>query len=113
MTSSVDEVRRLEGTPNEFFETPELRELLLPMLRADFTICETYRYRPEPSLACPISAYGGLSDWTVDRKQLEAWREQTAGAFALRMFPGDHFFIQSAHRQVMQALHRELLQHVV
>jgi surfactin synthase thioesterase subunit len=108
----VAELRELEGTPPEVFESPELLELVLPMLRADFTLCETYAYRPEPPLACPISVYGGLGDWTIDRGQLEAWREQTASEFVLRMFPGDHFFIQTQGPKLLETLRRELLPHV-
>lgn len=104
----LDELRRLNGTPPEVLEHPELRAILLPILRADFAVCETYAYRAEPPLACPITAFGGLEDGDVTRDELAAWREQTTAGFSLRMFPGDHFFCNTARPLVLHALAREL-----
>jgi medium-chain acyl-[acyl-carrier-protein] hydrolase len=89
---------------------PELRDLILPILRADFTICETYSYTEEPPLDCPLSAYGGLRDVHVGRDRLEAWRTQTARAFLVRMFPGDHFFLNSDRVLLLRVLALELHQ---
>ncbi|MCS6845860.1 MAG: thioesterase II family protein [Caldilineales bacterium] len=107
----VAKLRELNGTPEEVLRHQELLQLLIPVLRADFAVCETYVYQPEPPLACPISAYGGLGDGYVNREELAAWREQTTGPFALRMFPGDHFYLNSpANRtHLLMALARELL----
>lgn len=86
----------------------ELMRLLLPILRADFAVTETYAYTPEPPLACPITVLGDLQDHEVSRDRLEAWREQTTGAFSLRMLPGDHFFLHSAQPLLLQVLAQEL-----
>lgn len=104
----LEALRDLNGTPDAVLAQPELRELILPILRADFTICETYAYADEPSLACPVSAYGGLQDVHVGRERLEAWREQTSGPVQVRMFPGDHFFINSDRALLMRVLAQEL-----
>jgi len=104
----IEELRRLNGTPQEALEHPELLQLIIPLLRADFSVCETYDYRQSPPLDCPITAYGGLEDKDVSREQLEAWREQTISSFKLRMLPGDHFFLHSAHALLMEALSQEL-----
>jgi medium-chain acyl-[acyl-carrier-protein] hydrolase len=106
----LDKLRQLNGTPEEVLSHPELRELLIPILRADFTVCETYVYAPEPPLACPISAYSGLGDAYVDREEIEAWREHTTARFSIRMFPGDHFYLNTARPYLLQALARELEQ---
>jgi medium-chain acyl-[acyl-carrier-protein] hydrolase len=100
-------LRELDGTPREILESNELMQLLLPTLRADFAISETYVYRPEPPLDCPITAFGGLQDQEVSRKRLEAWRNQTNAAFSLQMFAGDHFFLHDAE-PLLQALTGEL-----
>lgn len=91
----LEHVGSFNGTPREVLEHPELMRLLLPLLRADFALCQTYVYRPEPPLDCPISVFGGLQDGGVPREYLEAWREQTAAAFSVRMLPGDHFFLRT------------------
>jgi surfactin synthase thioesterase subunit len=105
----LQELRRLHGTPDDVLTHPELRALLLPLLRADFTLCETYRYEPGPPLPCPIVAFGGQDDREVSRQDLAGWREETRGAFTLRMMPGGHFFVQTAREAVLAAVAEELL----
>jgi medium-chain acyl-[acyl-carrier-protein] hydrolase len=104
----LDMLRTLNGTPEEVLQNPELRELILPILRADFEICDEYRFRPGEPLRCSITAFGGLGDEEVSRENLDAWREHTRGSFKLRMFSGGHFFISSAKHDVLLALGREL-----
>lgn len=103
------ELRRLNGMPAELFDEPEIMELLLPLLRADVTLSQTYGCEARPSLTCPLTVYGGLLDTQDDRAGLEAWREHTSGAFNLRMFDGDHFFINTAQRELLGALESALL----
>src|SRR4029453_515698 len=102
------ELRRLNGTPREVLEDEELRQIMLPLLRADFAVYETYGYSTEPPLNCPISAFGGLQDHRVSRGDLEAWRDQTSVSVSLRMFPGDHFFLNTTQASLLGALSQEL-----
>jgi medium-chain acyl-[acyl-carrier-protein] hydrolase len=95
-----DQLRLLSGTPEEVLEHPELFELLLPLLRADFALDETYRYDPEPPLGVPITALGGLDDPFVSRERVAAWEAQTESGFRLCMLPGGHFFVNT-HRDAV------------
>jgi medium-chain acyl-[acyl-carrier-protein] hydrolase len=106
----IQELRRLNGTPTEVLDHPELMKLMLPLLRADFAVAQTYTYIPEPPLLCPIRVYGGLEDQSVLPESLEGWREQTTGPFSLRLFPGDHFFLQTAESLLIQRITEELSQ---
>ena len=106
----VKELHRLNGTPKEVLENRELLSIVLPTLRADCMVTETYVYRSEPPLNCPITAFGGLQDPLVKREELEAWREQTSASFSLRMLEGDHFFLHSSERVLLSTLSRELHQ---
>ncbi|HVH11849.1 MAG TPA: alpha/beta fold hydrolase [Longimicrobium sp.] len=101
-------LRRYAGTPEEILQNAEIMELIMPLLRADFSLGETYAYQPEPPLDLPISAYGGERDDEVTPEQVEAWREQTALRFNFRMFPGDHFFINGDRALVLQEMSTEL-----
>jgi medium-chain acyl-[acyl-carrier-protein] hydrolase len=74
----------------------ELLTLMLPTLRADVTLCETYSPRMEAPLAMPIAAFGGIWDGSLGQNELAAWRAHTRGAFSLWQFPGDHHFIESS-----------------
>lgn len=102
------ELRRLDGTPGELLNHRELMDIVLPSLRADFALYESYQYSSGAPLNCPISTFGGLSDHKVSHSDLEAWRDQTAASFSIRMFPGDHFFLKTTQSQLLRALSREL-----
>jgi medium-chain acyl-[acyl-carrier-protein] hydrolase len=104
----LEKVRRLNGIPAQVFEHAELMAIMLPMLRADFAIYDTYRYSVEPHLECPISAFGGLQDSKVRESDLEPWRDETTALFSLRMLPGDHFFLNTAQPLLLQMIARDL-----
>lgn len=104
-----EKLLELNGTPREVLEHPELMELMMPLLRADFSVVETYEYEPGPPLDCPILAFGGTEDPSVSQEQVEGWRAQTTSLFRLWMIPGDHFFLNSAADLLLQRLSRELL----
>lgn len=100
----VEELRRLNGTPPDVLEHPEVMRLMIPILRADFMVVQTYEYAAEPPLDCPVTAFGGLEDPDVGRDDLRAWREQTTSAFSLEMFPGDHFFPHASSALFLRSL---------
>lgn len=102
------ELRRLNGTPPEVLEHPELMQLLSPNIRADFMLCERYQYLPESPLDCPITVFGGLQDTEVSRERLERWSEQTRCSFMLRMFPGDHFFVNKSGPSLLSMISQAL-----
>jgi len=104
----LDALRRLSGIPQAVLEDKDIMRIMLPVLRADLAVYETYSYLPERPLACPISSYGGLSDQRVSRDDMEAWRSQTSASFSLTMLAGDHFFLNASRPLLLQALSLEL-----
>ncbi len=100
--------RRYGGLPEAVLRDPELLELFLPVLRADLTLVETYTYTPEPPLACPISAFGGAEDPASGPAGLAAWQAQTTATFSMRLFPGGHFFVQTARTAVLAEIRAAL-----
>lgn len=102
-------INEMNGTPPEIWEHPELKQLLIPILRADFTICETYNYKAGEPLPCSITTLAGLADPYLDRADLEAWQSQTTKQFAVRMFPGDHFYLNEQRPLLLRILAQELL----
>lgn len=106
----MEEMRTLNGTPAEVLESREIMDALFPVLRADFEMCETYRYLPGDPLPCPLHVLGGADDPNITRDDLEAWAAETSGTFDLRIFPGDHFYLQSSPAAPLAAV-RALLEH--
>ncbi|MGD1861541.1 MAG: thioesterase II family protein [Leptolyngbyaceae cyanobacterium] len=89
----ITELRRYSGTPNEVLNNAELMALLLPMLRADFALLETYHYQAQTPLTCPIVAFWGEQDAIVSLEEIKPWQLHTDRSFALEKVAGDHFFI--------------------
>lgn len=104
----IAELGRLNGTPREVLDDAELMELMIPTLRADFRLVQTYEYSPDRPLGCPITAFGGLQDVEVGRERLLAWRELTTSEFSIHLLSGDHFFLRTARAQLLQLLARKL-----
>lgn len=98
------EIRRLEGVPQEILENEELLRHVLPALKADSRLGRRYVYEDEPPLEIPIRAYAGTGDARLPREVIEAWKEQTTVSFALREFPGGHFFLHTAEAELVQAV---------
>jgi surfactin synthase thioesterase subunit len=88
----LDMLREMGGCPPEVLADRELLAFFVPVLRADFQAVETWRHVPEPPLATPITMMMGVHD-EVTEDAARAWSAETAGAFRLEKFPGDHFFV--------------------
>jgi medium-chain acyl-[acyl-carrier-protein] hydrolase len=105
----VDELLKDYGSHlGGIFRSSELREAFVPQIRADFALTEAYRYRDAPPLDCPIVAFGGLAEDDLSADELDAWGAQTTGRFHSCRFPGDHFFIETSERQVIEAIREQI-----
>jgi len=104
----IARLRRLGGIPDAVLDDAELVAYFLPIIRADIGLLETEVYDDQPPLACPITAFGGVTDERATIEELDAWREQTSAEFEREMFPGGHFFIQTARSAVLGSLSQQL-----
>jgi surfactin synthase thioesterase subunit len=94
--------KRYQGIPAQLRAERDILELLLPALRADVEALETYERNPgAPPLNCDISVYGGSRDVSVTPGDLEAWRAETVGSCRVRVFEGDHFFLEPQRALVL------------
>ena len=106
----IEALRKFNGTPEEILQNAELMQLFSPLLRADFKISETYVYSNDAPFDYSISAFGGTQDSIVTYDHLAAWHVHTHKSFSLRMFPGDHFFLQSAQKLLLHAISQDITQ---
>lgn len=102
------ELLRLDGTPEHVLADPELMELTLPVLRADFQLAASYAATAGRTLGAPLVALGGASDPTTSSEAIAAWRDQTRGDFAMHMLPGGHFFIHAEEGALFALLEQHL-----
>ncbi|MEU4806494.1 alpha/beta fold hydrolase [Actinosynnema sp. NPDC023587] len=92
------------GIPRAVLDSPGFLRALLPALRADFTISETYRYVERPPLDCPVDAYGGLDDPDVTPAELDEWQRHTTGRYRRKLFPGNHSYPETARGSLLAEL---------
>jgi surfactin synthase thioesterase subunit len=98
-------LKELNGTPVEVFNNHDLLDLIVPLMRADLRLDETYVYpHTHEVLSCPITVFGGTRDAETREDHLDAWGHVTTGMFERRMFDGDHFFIRSSSTTLIDAV---------
>lgn len=97
-------LRRYDGTPEEVLDHREIMDLLLPLLRADFAIGDTYVHRAEPPVEVPITAVAGEEDPRVTADSLAAWGEHTRAPFAAHRMPGGHFYLFAERARLLRLL---------
>ncbi len=100
----VAEVKQFDGTPEGALDHEELKQLALPILRADFRAYETYARAGGAPLCCPILALGGAADPGLPVEDLEPWRAETTGRFERVVLPGKHFFAFDARDVVTRLI---------
>ncbi|MFC0101061.1 thioesterase domain-containing protein [Micromonospora marina] len=96
------------GLPAELLAHPELVELLLPLLRADFGRVDDYRHVPGEPLPVPIVVFAGRTDRAVSREQSAAWAEHTAAGFTLHELDGGHFFLHDRLTELAALIRADL-----
>lgn len=94
-------IHELGGTAPEVLEHPELMDLVAPLIRADFTVSETYALRPGGPVTCPMTAMGGSKDPLVPVNGIHEWEQHAGGSFKSNIFDGEHFYIDEVRKDVV------------
>jgi len=89
----LDRVREFAGYTHAALEHPDLRELLLPTLRADVAVHEEYVAPPGAVLRVPVTAVRGADDELVDAAQAAEWRAAGTGPYEYVELPGNHMYL--------------------
>jgi surfactin synthase thioesterase subunit len=97
-------VRRIAGYQHPALDDPELRELLLPVLRADVAAHESYSPAWAAPLACRLTAIRGTQDALVSRDSCAGWRAATSGQFRMEEIPGRHMYLSDSHRELVSLM---------
>lgn len=106
-----DEACRLGGIPDKLAGSPEMRKLAVPSLRSDYRLNETYWPCPAPPLTCPVLALAGDNDSEASVEEVRAWETVAGGEFALRVFPGGHFYLIPEQAELLRELVAWLARH--
>jgi surfactin synthase thioesterase subunit len=111
----VDAVQeRYQGIPAAVLNEPELMELLLPVLKADFAAYENYEYPAAALVPCPLTVFAGQDDRGMRPELLQGWSRHASGPFAWYTVAGDHFFLATPESRefVLETIHGMILDKV-
>ena len=89
----LDELIKMNGLATEILQHKELLDLMLPIIKNDYKLCETYQYADKERLNIPFQVFGGKEDKDVKFDHLEEWSNLTSSECNIEMLDGDHFFI--------------------
>jgi pyochelin biosynthetic protein PchC len=94
----IEKIGSLDGTDSEVFTHPELVDLILPSVRADYRLANAYLRAYDPSAAprpvsVPLTAYYGTQDPEVKPETVAEWASYTTSTFDVREFDGGHFYL--------------------
>lgn len=109
----VANIAQLGGTPPALLADRAMMRMLIPVLRADYEVLETYHYqRPnetEQKLHCPVIACAGELDKEVNHASLHGWKNFTHQQFDCHWFSGDHFYLNAQPRALTRCLEQWIL----
>ncbi|MBQ4524238.1 MAG: thioesterase [Lachnospiraceae bacterium] len=101
-------LKQLGGMPEAILENQELMELLLPMLKADFKLIDTYCDKDRKPLKCSVLAFGANEDAEALYDEVMGWERYTCGAFESCFMGGGHFFIKEKEDEVLEIVQRKI-----
>ncbi|MEV8505704.1 alpha/beta fold hydrolase [Actinoplanes sp. NPDC051475] len=102
------QIRRLNGTEAAALDDPDIRDMILPVMRSDYRAVETYRHDSSRVLACPVTVLTGDRDPLVTIEEARAWEEHTSGTTELVVLPGGHFYLVEQSERVLDLIRRRL-----
>ncbi|MGW2086495.1 thioesterase II family protein [Streptomyces sp. NPDC001880] len=92
---------RLGGTASEVMGNSALLEALLPSIRSDYRLIETYRPLPGGTLGIPVTVLYADDDPEITAGEAAAWGEVTAGPCEVEVFTGGHFYLETRRASVL------------
>ncbi|MGW3038446.1 thioesterase II family protein [Kitasatospora sp. NPDC001159] len=97
------------GVTQQILDHPQLRRRTADLLRADFSISESFlaKERQTVTEADIVVCYGADDIFTTD--QLDMWRLNTTQSSEVRLFPGGHFYVERNAFALAEIITRRLL----
>jgi surfactin synthase thioesterase subunit len=104
----VEEIRSLDGCPEEVLGNDEILDYFEPILRADFRVSETYQYIKEEPLNLPVTVITGTEEDML-AEEIESWQSETTQSIEFSRMPGKHFFILNYPGELLRTFSRKLM----
>jgi acyl transferase domain-containing protein/surfactin synthase thioesterase subunit len=93
----------------QLIQDPELRRLMLPVVRAEFEMATNYRFVREPPWNIPITCFAAKGDPYVSREHALGWGRFTNSHLHVYIREGGHFAVVDDTRFIHAVINRELV----
>lgn len=104
-----EKLRQYGGTDKVILENDQLFEIVLPIVKSDFSIFNNYNFvNDKAKLNSNIVTINGDKDQVI-QSEIEEWRTYTNKAFDMYMLKGDHFFINNNFRNIATIINKNLI----
>ena len=108
----IEKLATLNGTPKEVLANPELMQLMLPALRADFKIIDTYCNKNKLVTPTRLTVLAGDQDNEVEQEELEGWFQLFESNTGINWISGDHFFVDKNRDDTLNVVNRVIQSHI-
>lgn len=99
----IDEIKELDGCPEEVLQNKELWDYFEPVLRADFAVSEAFSYVYDDPFDIPMTVITGAEE-DMEATDIHLWQQETTCTVDFRQMPGKHFFILKYPHEVVQII---------
>jgi acyl transferase domain-containing protein/surfactin synthase thioesterase subunit len=93
---------------DQLLSNPELRQLILPVVRAEFQMATDYQFVREPPWEIPITCFAAKGDPYVSRHHALGWGRFTNLRLQLHIREGAHFAVVDDAAFIHDVINREL-----
>jgi surfactin synthase thioesterase subunit len=103
----LQEIKDFGGMPDEILQNDELLDFFEPILRADFTVSESYRHKPMFPLDIPLTVITG-SEEDMETEEIRTWQQEAKNPVDFKVLSGGHFFINQHVESIVYIIAKKL-----
>lgn len=107
----MNEVIGLQNNLKQIYKEKALREIYIPIFKADLLMSETYSHlydSDKSKLNCDITVLSGRQDEYVSLEDIAEWPNYTYKTCNYNMFEGGHFFIHNNMELITEIINNTL-----
>lgn len=108
----IQEIKDLDGMPDEILSNEELLQYFEPILRSDFKASETYLHEGTDPVNIPITVITGTEE-DMELEEIYLWQKESSYKVDFKQLPGKHFFIFQHIYQIFEIITQKIYSHKI
>ncbi len=106
----LNQIRKLEELPENILKSPDILDMFLHIIRADFSVCESHTISSLSNMTIPIFAFGGSEDIFASASEIRQWKQYTKSDFYFETFKGGHLFCKTSGKEMAEKISKTMKQ---